>query len=355
MKCAFIADSIVKQKAGIAKYNTWLMHWLSSTIKDIQLDCIVPENSPFIPYKQTVIKSKNGLTLKLRLFTSIPNYINKEKFTLAIEPAHFGPFRLRKNVKRVTVIHDLTPISYPQFHSYASSIFHKWLIPKVIKNADIIITNSITTKKEIIERYKVQGANIFPLYPNMDKVKKTAISSIPSDYLLAIGTVEPRKNYSFLLNIMDADVIKRSGLKLIIIGGKGWKSGQIHKRFQAMSNVEYLGYVDEHKKKWLLENAQAYINTSFYEGLGLPVLEAMSYGKPLLLSSTKAFKELGHKGALFPGFNIMDWIKTILNLKNNEQARIDCGNIALNRLEMIHSTHRQQSLNLTNRILEITK
>jgi len=138
---------------------------------------------------------------------------------------------------------------------------------------------------------------------------------------------------------------------LKIAGAKGWEDKSIYERMKNMDNVEYLGYVSNHEKYNLLQNAMAYINPSSYEGLGLPLFEAMQLGVPMLLNNNAAFKEIAYPYAIFPGSKSEKWSIEICKILNEPQYNFEWSKKSAEALSKIKKKHIFQSEKLTQALL----
>jgi len=298
MRLVFLGDSLVLQSAGIKQYNLQLLKTLESYPRLSQLTVIVPQMSSELSDYHQVVAPISSLPLhqKWRHFTQIPKLVNAINPDLVIEPAHFGPFRLQSHIKRCTVIHDLTPISHPQFHPVSSRVGHRLTLNPVLRRSDLIITNSETTQVSIRRHQPSvkQVAVVSPPIHNVSKSKSSGTSaSLGRPYILAIGTQEPRKDYVTLLEAyakLDAEI------DLVIIGGKGWKNTKFDHALDnhsKRSSITLTGYVSQEEKEQWMANASIFVATSIAEGLGLPLLEILPYQTPVVCSDLPSFREIG--------------------------------------------------------------
>jgi len=246
----------------------------------------------------------------IRSFFTLPKLIRSLNPDLVIEPAHFGPFNLPKKIKRVTVIHDLTPVKFPEFHSFASVLAHKLLLPRIIRKADLIITNSKNTEQDLLEYFPKAKEKTHPIYLGKEKIFKPSYSEtilekykIKCPYFFSLGTIEPRKN---LISLLEAYRLFRTSYKkkvhLVITGKFGWKSEKFYKKFLKhpfKDDIKLISYAKRTDLPFLYSQADAFIFPSYYEGFGLPVVEAMACGTASLLSNCSSLPEVGGNAALY--------------------------------------------------------
>jgi glycosyltransferase involved in cell wall biosynthesis len=310
MHIAIIADPIDTQTAGIHFYTKRLVESLLKIDKVNKYTFIHPENNSF--FEKTnhyVVPRKKHIPgyETYRRFIKIPNLLKKLNPNIIIETSHIGPFRTPKNSKRVTIIHDLTPIIFPHFHIKHSTIVHRLALPSILKSADLIIVPSQNTKNDILRLYKTKN-NIAIIPEGITPPTFTAplpaeaglSSKITKPYILFLGTIEPRKNLEILIETY-LDLKKNHHIphKLVLAGGLGWKNAKIlEKASEDKENIIFTDYLSEDQKASLYKHADIFVYPSIYEGFGLPPLEAMSYGIPVVCSTGGSLKEIFSKHAL---------------------------------------------------------
>ena len=245
-----------------------------------------------------------------RLFFQVPKILAQKKVDIVVEPAHFGPFNLPKKIKRVTVIHDMTVFLYPKFHVFLSQYLQRKFLPGILKRADLIITNSSHTTKDVLKffpehkhkTYSVLLGKEKSIEPRMDQsiLKKY---NVDQPYILNVGTLEPRKNIPMLVEAFSR-FKQRSGTshKLVLIGKKGWKSEDIFKAVNESvfkDDIIWLGYIDKEELPVFYSMAEVFAYPSIYEGFGLPVIEAMAFGTPVITSNISSLPEVGGSAVLY--------------------------------------------------------
>lgn len=300
MKIVILSDSIDNQNAGVHFYTKNLIKaLLEIDHKNHYIFIHQKENSFFKNTDHHIIPSKKPLGYEsYRRFILIPKLIKKLKADIVIEPCHIGPLNMPKDIKKVTIIHDLTPILFPKFHIKRSTIIHKFFLPRVLKTADLIITPSENTKKDILKLYKTKK-NIAAIHiginpPNPDP------PHLSGPYILFLGTIEPRKNLETLIkSFLELKTSHNIPHKLILAGGIGWRNTKILKLInQNKENIILTNYISENEKASLYKHADIFVYPSLYEGFGLPPLEAMSYGVPVICSTGGSLKEIFSNHAL---------------------------------------------------------
>jgi glycosyltransferase involved in cell wall biosynthesis len=216
----------------------------------------------------------------------------------------------------VLTVHDLTFIrdaesALPKLRRYLSRV-----VPRSVARATHVLADSIATKTDLIELLRTPAEKITVLYggvdarfaPVRDPDKLATVRArynIGSEpFVLGLGTIQPRKNYERLVqafaNLLALEPLA-SNLRLVIVGGKGWLYDSIFaqvKRLGVADRVMFPGFVDDHDLPALYSAATLFAFPSIYEGFGLPVLEAMACGTPVVTSNTSSLVEVGGDAAL---------------------------------------------------------
>ncbi|MGI5828513.1 MAG: glycosyltransferase family 4 protein [Patescibacteria group bacterium] len=241
--------------------------------------------------------------LPVKLFSE---KLKKSAPSLFFTPGHYAP--RFSPVPTVITIMDLAYLKFPnEFKKKDLRQLTSWTAYS-IKKARHILTISESTKKDIIETYGVNPDNITVTYPGISRSLKTekdnsyqhlsAYLGIIKPYILYIGTLQPRKNLERLIEAF-ANLKKDSQnrmLKLVVVGKKGWLYQSIFtkvKELKVLGEVIFTGFVSDYEKFELLRYAEVFVLPSLYEGFGIPVLEAMTAGVPVLASKVSSLPEVG--------------------------------------------------------------
>lgn len=313
MRIAIIADPIDNQKGGVHVYTREFVHHLIAINIDHELILIREKIDPQLTgVRQIAIPNMRiGLGLAaMRLFFIVPIILWWNKVDLVFEPAHFGPFNLPKHIKRVTMIHDLTPFLLSDFHRYHSQLLQKWFLKGILRRADLIIANSRHTQKDIVSMFPFTLKKVAFIHLGCDPGihRKTHIDCLeglvsPMKYWLCVGTIEPRKNLNRVLEAFGRyRLITKGDCKLVVVGEKGWKATSFFKQLEKhpfRNDIILTGYVPTDQLSALYSFSKGLIYPSFYEGFGLPVLEALNCGCPVICSGVSSLPEVGGKLALY--------------------------------------------------------
>lgn len=210
-------------------------------------------------------------------------------------------------VPQVTVVHDLLPLHFPAEYPRQQYYFRS-LVPRVLKSSRIIVADSGSTRLDIIQSYGIAPERVRVIYPGYDpdtyRVNGTPHVTSPcgDGYVLYVGNLLPHKN---LLNLLDALAILRRrhrGTRLIIRGeGQATYARAVRERVETLGLsdvVSFQGYAGKRALRDLYAGAACLVLPSLREGFGLPVLEAMACGTPVITSSSSSLPEVGGDAAI---------------------------------------------------------
>jgi len=315
MKVCIDIQSIIAQRAGVGRYTRQLVQHLGlSKNNDDKLSLFYfdfqRQGLPFDPSGAEIhpVRFCPG-----RLAQAAWKNINWPPFDFFAPPAdlyHFPNFILPplSHGKSVVTIHDMSFLRFPQFAEKQNLEYLSARIHDTARRADAIITDSIFSAGEISELLKIPSGKIFPIHlgisenfkaPQPDEIDKTlSILNIHKPYLLTVGTVEPRKNIQFLIDVFEK--IEGFDGSLVIAGMRGWKYEPILERIRTSDRAKdiiYIDYIDDLMLPALYAGAELFICASLYEGFGFPPLEAMACGTPILSSCGGSLAEVLGKGA----------------------------------------------------------
>ncbi|ASW73711.1 glycosyl transferase family 1 [Chryseobacterium piperi] len=234
-------------------------------------------------------------------------------------------------IKKVVTIHDLIFMRYPQYYSFFDRKIHLWKFKKAAQNADRIIAISEQTKRDIIQYLKVPEDKIEVIYQGCHQAFKEEQPSelihatqekfnLPERFILNVGTIEPRKN---LLNIVKA--IKDTNIPLVVVGRKTkyYKKVEAFIRKNKMEKqVYFLEGVSMDELAILYKLADIFVYPSFFEGFGIPVIEALFSKTVTITSNTSCLPEAGGKDSVYVNpENELDIRSKIQFLWDNESER----------------------------------
>lgn len=307
------------------------------------------------------------LFLRFLKFPKLDKILGKVDIFLS---PHFLLTPLSKGIKRIIVFYDLAFIRFPEFFSLRKLLWHKFMYSKKqARKADMIVAISQSTKKDLINLYKIKPKKIKVIYPGIDEKFKSINKNdpnlkrvrkkynLPNDplvgeagFILYFGTIEPRKNILGLVNAFEKmkrnhkskDRIKWQGfegrvrtgerrsfdfsnLKLVIAGVRGWLCDEVFekaKRSQYSKDIIFTGFIDEKDKVYLYNLAEVFVYPSFFEGFGLPPLEAMACSVPTIVSDKPSLSEVvGDAAIMVDPYNVDELVFAIKEALENQDLR----------------------------------
>jgi glycosyltransferase involved in cell wall biosynthesis len=268
----------------------------------------VPEN-----VLQVIIppKARHALSFKWWYDIKIPLALKKYKADVFVSPDGFCS--LFTKVPQVLVLHDLAFLHLPKLIPKHHLLYYKWYTPQFLKKSKVVATVSEFSKKDIIQKYKIQAEKIV----NVGSAAKTIFNEVEWDqkemikeayadgfeYFVFIGGIHPRKN---LINLLKAFSLfktrQHTNMKLLVVGRLAWQYNETIeklKSYKYRDEVKMLGYLPDDEVARVVAGAYALVFPSYFEGFGVPILEAMKSGVPVITSSTSSMIEIGGDAALF--------------------------------------------------------
>lgn len=254
-----------------------------------------------------------------------PHWARQDQIDVFWSPRHHLPLTLSSSISSVVTIHDLVWIHYGETMTRFGRLLESFLMPRAIKSADYVIAVSNWTGIDIKEHFPlaahktkvITGASCFPT------PTPTPLHDTINSYFLFVGTLEPRKNLPLLLAAYKNYTEKHpEPIPLIIAGGAGWGNIAIKKlvaQHNLSNQVTLLGQVSEKQLADLYKNAHTLLMPSLYEGFGLPLVEAMSQGVPVITSNLSAMKEIcGDGGILVDPSSITEMSEAMISITTDE-------------------------------------
>jgi len=290
-------------------------------------------------FKIVSLPTKNKFTWNL---WTLPKYLRQNPVAV-YHTQYITPWFVPKEVKIVTIVHDISFNFFPQLIKFSDLFFLRVLIPISLKRSDKVMGVSQFTRDEIIKFYNINPEKVDYIYnavsdeflspPAGEEVSEEKIAEVrkkydlPENFILYMGTLQPRKNIPQLIEAYAATKNKLGGIKLVICGNRqaynfDKKIDEAVAKNDLSEEVFFPGYIDEKDKRFVFAAAQAFIFPSLYEGFGIPVLEAMSQKIPVLASDIPSLKEIAGQGALyFDITSIADFSQKLYDICVNNDLR----------------------------------
>ncbi|MCL5409763.1 MAG: glycosyltransferase family 4 protein [Patescibacteria group bacterium] len=229
--------------------------------------------------------------------------------------------------KNIATVFDTTPISHPEWHQDRTVQLDNIRLKRIKENADLVIAISENTKRDFLEYSP--NSRVEVIYPATKAYKQVVTKNelmrkfhIKGEYLLSVSTLEPRKN---LLRLVKAFLQISTDKTLVLVGASGWNNNELMKLVRQNSKkITLLGYVTDGDLAGLYKYALCLVYPSLYEGFGIPVLEAMSFGTPVITSKTSSLPEVGGNAVLYiDPLDIKDLQNKIYSVLLQKQLRKD--------------------------------
>jgi len=289
------------------------------------------------------VNAVSCINTKLWELFCLPRLLKQEKIDLYWSPTHHLPFFLSRDIKTVLTIHDLVWKYAPQTMRMLNKISEKILMLRSVSRADKVICISTNTQKDLLELVPECLSKTVVINPIINHIDiDSAIScdrvSRYGDYILYVGTREPRKNLAVLVDAYNnLPETLQTKYQLVIAGGAGWKNDKLVERIKEtdlQEKVKLTGYVDNETLNCLYSNASVFIFISTYEGFGLPILEAMSAGIPVITSNCSSMPEAANDAAiLVDPSDVTKCSEAIQQLLENDETREEYRTRSLQRAQ----------------------
>lgn len=306
------ANWLIYENAGIGRYSTEL---ISTLLKEdrknhyILLANFVRRYQKRKEILENIVTKlgNNNVEINISYFPSawrekliswnVPlNWLSRKQIDLYFTPYFSGAGRIPKGKKQIVTLYDMVYYRFPEHAGERLTKYWKKLTEKAVKNSDHIITISESSKKDIVKYLRVDpkkitsipiaASNLFTYDP---KEKKKNI-------ILSVATLEPRKNLISLVKAYHQLPNKiRNNYQLLLAGKVRWESSELFEYIRANKledNIRWLGFVSDKKLAKLYCQAKLFVYPSLFEGFGLPPLEAMQSGCPVLVSNNSSLPEV---------------------------------------------------------------
>lgn len=323
---ANFAFELIKNFFKIDRHNIYYFFY-NSFKKNIEMPFFFQDkNGQYLENKSTDFSSLNNSLVSEISFkvikTSYPNkffnYFLQKFFswpkldkvvggTDIFYSPHINFSSFSSDTKSVITIHDLSFLRHKEFFSYRKNFWHKSLgLSKKIQKFDKVIAVSENTKNDLIELLNIPEEKIKVIYSGLPEDILENKTEYAADYLdtrfrinkkfiLYLGTIEPRKNISGLIDAYNKLRDDGEDILLILAGAWGWRTKQIRRDWEDSKykdDIRFIGYVENELKPLLYKKAEIFVYPSFYEGFGFPPLEAMYFGLPVVSSNVSSLPEV---------------------------------------------------------------
>ena len=311
------------RNAGVSRYTYTLLDGLSRSVSAQRYTAFVasPEadaaaRSPLAARENLALVASSWPTTgpQQRILweqLALPGELRTREVDVFHSPVNVLPARLP--CASVVTVHDLAFVHYPQFFRPARRVYQRAFTVRSVRAATLVVAVSQSTKRDLIERFAVPEERLRVIYPAIDPdfqpepdrarlAAFRAAHGLPDDYILFLGTLEPRKNLVLLVEayarLREMD---ENAPRLVIAGAKGWYFQSLFERVQSLdlsSHITFAGYISREEQPLWYAAAKLFVYPSVYEGFGLPIVEALACGTPTITSTVSSMPEAGGAVAL---------------------------------------------------------
>lgn len=311
MIVGYDATTIAGRVSGVGYYTRRLLHALIAGDGYGAVERLLVLSNrpvPIAPGPRVQVHAQGRLPFRaLWMQLELPRLLR----TLRPDLVHFTNYLapLAGSVPYVVSFHDMTLRLFPHLHTLKKRLLTAGLLPRVARRARLVLTPSESSSRDLVRWLGVDAGRVrvIPYAPPDDfrpvaeGPETLAALGVRPPYLLHVGTLEPRKNLARVLRAFARIAPRLPEAMFVVAGPPGWDHGAARReaaRARLGARVVFLGYVPEAELPRLYTHAAALVYPSLYEGFGLPVVEAMACGAPVLTSLTSSTAEIGYGAAL---------------------------------------------------------
>lgn len=338
MKCVVNAKFLGQQVTGTQQLGIGYAKYLKEIIPEIHFVTIKEVLNTKLAEELNAVSigiKKNFLWEQVELY----KYLKQNKQPLLIDFGNTAPIWYKNKI--VTIL-DLSSVLHPEWFSYKSRMYLSLITNAYIKNSRKIIAISNYTKKTIIDHYNIHPDLIEVAYPACPEYFDLSFNNYETgrenkygDYIIAVSSIDPRKNFIGLIKAFNQAQLKN--LKLIIVGSesKVFANQNFKNAISRNKNIIFTGYLSNNDLVALYQNALFFVYPSFFEGFGIPPLEAMKCGCPTIVSNTTSLPEVcGNASLYIDPFKMDSLVEAMRNLYQSSALRSELKEKGLKQVQL---------------------
>lgn len=363
LRIAVDARPLSGAQTGIARYTDQLLQamlssghqWFLYSDKPLRN---IPSDNPLIQIRHGHAAPRSASSLFFSQW-QFRRWAVQDVVDLFWSPRHHLPLGLPRRIASVVTIHDLVWRRFPETMQWQNLAVERALMGASVRRAEQCICVSRFTASEVSRYYPsmLGRCTVISEAASLTDMAVASTDEACEPYFLFVGTLEPRKNLQRLLQAYAQLASQKSIPHLRIAGGDGWGDQNLSNLVHELgveSRVELLGFVDDRRLAALYRNAVCVLMPSLYEGFGLPVMEAMSFGVPAIAASTSSLPEvIGDSGLLVNPYSVADLSAAMLKMVERPELRQQLAERALQRSDQFSwSQAAEQTLDVFERVVE---
>jgi glycosyltransferase involved in cell wall biosynthesis len=314
MRIAFDGTTLTPGRTGVGYYSEHLLHHLAQEVQHTGDELVVVSNQPIdtthpLP-RHVTVHSRSRFPLRIAWMQMLAGRVLDD---IGADVAHFtnGMVPLGTGAARVVTIHDMSLKLYPECHPLRRRVINRPLISVAARVADAVVAVSNSARDDLLRFHNIpaERVNVVPeaagpdFRPIRDRVLRARIRlryGLPERFVLYVGAIEPRKNLPRLVEAFAQ--ARRRGIphELVCVGPYGWSSRDLYDQVNRLGLrriVHFTGYVPAEDLPTIYSLSEFFVFPSMYEGFGLPVIEAMACGTPVITSNTSSLLEIAGDAA----------------------------------------------------------
>ena len=362
MRIAFDGTTLTPGRTGVGYYTEHLLQHLAREVESTGDEIVVLSNKPIDTERPLPphVRVHDGHRFPIRIGWM---QMRAARALDAVQPdvAHFtnGMIPLGSPVSTIVTIHDMSLRLYPQCHPLRRLLLNRPLMQVAIRQAQAIVTVSDSARGDLLRLHGVAADRVSVVHeaasPSFHPITDRAVLEgvraryqLPRQFVLYVGTIEPRKNLSRLVEAFAQARARGIPHHLVCVGPYGWSSRDLAGRVERLAlseSVHFTGYAKFEDLPAIYNLADFFVFPSLYEGFGLPVVEAMASGLPVITSSTSSLVEIAGDGAAtIDPTNTEALADAIVRLATDDELRREVGRRGLQRSRMFSWTQTAKEM-----------